>query len=80
MSNTEKKLAYHLLWVWAQYGGGIFELNSGIVARAILPHMDMSIGEDAAEMLEGLGLVEMRAWSSVVTQSGIDLMNRGVEE
>ena len=60
MTPGERIGAYHLLWVWAQYGN--------------FDHQCASAGEDACDWLESLGLAVDTGWGIEPTEAGLALM------
>lgn len=64
------KGAYHLLWVWLQYGSA-FRDEAGVLH---LEHTCSGAGEDATSFLHSLGLGANQGWTCVLTAYGLQLM------
>jgi ABC-type nitrate/sulfonate/bicarbonate transport system permease component len=66
----------HLLGVWFQYGGGSFDKK---LKAYLLPHQFMSLGEDAAAYLIGLGLGVNAGWYVQLTEAGAAILDKHLE-
>ena len=71
-----KVAAYHLLWVWHQYGGGQLSEDGKVL---VLPHMCMQAGECATDFLVRLGLAYDDGHAAVLTTAGMELLNSDID-
>jgi hypothetical protein len=76
MTPEQRKAAYALLWVWAQYGGtSVVSENGRVVA---FEHRCMGAGEYATDWLVSLGLGRDQGWQFELNDTAMELM-RGDE-
>jgi len=64
------KGAYHLLWVWLQYGSS-FRDEAGVLH---FEHCCSGAGEKATAHLTSLGLGANQGWTCVLSKRGLALM------